>query len=296
MASDKNDCPGGNTGTFFIFDYIPGSMIHSKDQVGNNILMGKYPQRIISLVPSQTELLFHLGLEDETIGITRFCIHPDNWYRSKKRVGGTKDVHEDLIRDLLPDLVIANKEENNREQVLAISQYCPVWTSDVSNLPEAVDMILEIGRITNRSEKAVSLVKEIRSGFENLPAKTTLIPAAYLIWKEPYMVAGGDCFIHQMMTTCGLTNVFGSYNRYPVVALDDLRRLSPKLILLSSEPYLFKEAHEKELMQDLPESRVLRVNGEMFSWYGSRLLLSAAYFSELQQQFKAFFPGTGNCV
>jgi ABC-type Fe3+-hydroxamate transport system substrate-binding protein len=258
--------------------------------------MGNYPQRIISLVPSQTELLFHLELEDETVGITRFCIHPETWYRSKKRVGGTKDLHLDLIRDLQPDLVIANKEENNREQVLAISQYCPVWTSDISNLSDALEMIREIGRITNRTEKAASLAKEIGYGFESLPPIATPIPAAYLIWKEPYMAAGGDCFIHQMMTKCGLANVFEAYNRYPVIALDDLRRLSPKLILLSSEPYPFKEAHEKELMRQLPESRVLRVNGEMFSWYGSRVLLSAAYFRELQQQFQAVLPGTGNCV
>ena len=244
-----------------------------------------YPKRIISAVPSQTELLYHLGLDEETIGITRFCIHPKSWYQSKKRIGGTKDLHIEEIKSLQPDLVIANKEENTQEQIEAIRKFCPVWTSDISNLEEALAMIREIGRITNKSDQGNQLADKIAASFKAIPIKSKPPSAAYLIWKDPYMTIGGDTFIHDMMRYCGLENLFRNEKRYPIISLEDLKARSPQIILLSSEPYPFKEKHIDELAQELPNTKIILVNGEMFSWYGSRLLESATYFREIRVQF-----------
>lgn len=260
-------------------------MIITIDQINFEIRFDSFPKKIISIVPSQTELLYDLGLEEEIIGITKFCIHPNNWYRSKKRIGGTKDLHIEEIKSLQPDLVIANKEENTAEQVEAIRKFCPVWTSDISNLEEALAMIREIGRITNKAEQGYQIADKISVSFEAIPVMLNPLSAAYLIWKDPYMTVGGDTFIHHMMLYCGLENVFEKKKRYPVINLQDLNEKSPKIILLSSEPYPFKEKHLNELARQLPCTKIILVNGEMFSWYGSRLLESATYFSNLMTQF-----------
>jgi len=260
-------------------------MIITIDQINLEIHFDSYPKRIISIVPSQTELLYDLGLEEEIIGITKFCIHPNKWYRSKKRIGGTKDLHIEEIKSLQPDLVIANKEENTAEQVEAIRKFCPVWTSDISNLEEALAMIREIGRITNKAEKGYQLADKIADTFKSIPVMRNPLPAVYLIWKDPYMTIGGDTFIHHMMQHCGLKNVFEIEKRYPVINLEDLIEKSPQIILLSSEPYPFKEKHINELTRQFPNTKIILVNGEMFSWYGSRLLESADYFCNLMTQY-----------
>jgi len=260
-------------------------MIKTIDQVNSEIHFNSFPKRIISVVPSQTELLHYLGLEEETIGITRFCIHPNSWYGSKKRIGGTKDLHIEEIKSLHPDLVIANKEENTAEQIEAIRKFCPVWTSDISNLEQSLEMIREISRITNKAKLGINLADKIATTFNSIPYISSMLPAAYLIWKDPYMTVGGDTFIHNTMQYCGLENVFGNQPRYPVITVADLKAGSPRIILLSSEPYPFKEKHINELSLQLPDTKILLVNGEMFSWYGSRLLESASYFCNLMNRF-----------
>ena len=260
-------------------------MVKTIDQVSCEINFDSFPKRIISVVPSQTELLHFLGLEEETIGITRFCIHPNSWFRSKKRIGGTKDLHIEEIKSLQPDLVIANKEENTAEQVEAIRKFCPVWTSDISNLEEALDMIREIGRITNKANQGKNLAHKIQASFNTIPVMKSPAKAVYLIWKDPYMTVGGDTFIHHMMPFCGLENVFGKEKRYPAIGIEDIMEKSPQIILLSSEPYPFKEKHIDELTKQLPDTKIILVNGEMFSWYGSRLLASADYFRKIKAVF-----------
>jgi len=249
------------------------------------------PQRIVSLVPSQTELLYHLGLAEEVVGITRFCVHPDHWFRSKPRIGGTKSLHLDKIRSLQPQLILANKEENQREQVEALMQEFPVWTSDIHTLEDALDMIRQVGRLTGRAAAAAQLSGQIQAKFAALPAS---LPdegrswhAAYFIWRDPWMVAGGDTFIHSMLAACGLQNIFAGTPRYPGISLSRLPALfehvpaGRQLVLLSSEPYPFKEQHIAEIAAVLPHARVLLADGEMFSWYGSRLLEAPGYFRQL---------------
>jgi len=259
-------------------------MYNTIDQIGQEISLTRYPKRIISLVPSQTELLYDLGLSQETIGITRFCIHPETWFHSKTRIGGTKDLALNKIKALQPDLVIANKEENILAQVEQIRQFCPVWTSNISNLSSALEMIREVSRITNRANAGLSLVQEIENRFHDLPAKSVPESAVYLIWKDPYMSVGGDTFINDMMRICGFRNVFEQSSRYPETTISEIATLNPGFLLLSSEPYPFKDNHVNELTSQLPGTKILLADGEMFSWYGSRLLHSAAYFNELRKQ------------
>ena len=244
------------------------------------------PQRIVSLVPSQTELLFHLGLDEVVVGITKYCVHPDEWLNKKTLIGGTKNINIGLIESIQPDLIIANKEENIKEQVEALANNYPVWVSDVTDLGSALQMIRDIGALTNTTDQALQLVNEINSGFAALPLKTPAIPAAYLIWRKPYMTVGGDTFINDMMQRCGLQNVFGESKRYPTVTPEMLKDSGCHLLLLSSEPYPFKQQHIIELQQQLPGMKILLVDGELFSWYGSRLLKTSGYFQSLQQHIR----------
>ncbi|HZE83175.1 MAG TPA: helical backbone metal receptor [Puia sp.] len=267
------------------------------DQLGRTISLDQFPRRILSLVPSQTELLYSLGLDDEVKGITKFCVHPEGWFRNKTRIGGTKNVRIAKVHELQPDLIIANKEENNKEQIDELSRHYPVWVSDVGTLPEALDMIRAIGQMTGREKEAGSLAGEIGSRFAELEAAThsaaTLSSpgprtaqnhsprTAYFIWRKPWMVAGGDTFIHDMLQRCGLANLFADQYRYPSIELETLTTQSCELVLLSSEPYPFGEKHIAEIGAILPDVPVRLVDGEMFSWYGSRLLQAPAYFGKL---------------
>jgi ABC-type Fe3+-hydroxamate transport system substrate-binding protein len=234
--------------------------------------------RIVSLVPSLTELLFDLGLSEEVVGITKFCVHPAAWHTSKRRVGGTKNVRVSDVLALRPDIVLASKEENVREQVEALPG---VYLTDITDLPGAVAEIRAIGRLVGRAERAEALAAEITAAFERLrEARAHLadsaaapVPAAYFIWRDPWMVVGGDTFINDMMERAGLVNVYRHLRRYPTVDPAEVRGLA----LLSSEPYPFGEKHAAEL----PGATAQLVDGEMFSWYGSRLRLAPAYFQKL---------------
>ncbi|MEO6681680.1 MAG: helical backbone metal receptor [Ginsengibacter sp.] len=255
------------------------------------ILKSYFPRkkysRIISLVPSQTELLFDLGLESEVVGITKFCVHPQIWFETKTRIGGTKDINFDRIHSLKPDLIIANKEENVKEQIEELALDYDVWVTDVNTLEEALQMIQDMGEITRKEEASFILQKEILEKFVDLQGQPNLkkpVRAAYFIWRKPYMVAAGDTFINNLLPYCGVENVFSKESRYPEVELKSLKAKKCELILLSSEPYPFKEKHQKEIEDVLPGIKVHLVDGEMFSWYGSRLTLAAGYLKELKQQ------------
>lgn len=246
------------------------------------------PKRIISLVPSQTELLYDLGLENETVGITKFCIHPADWYRTKERVGGTKTIHIDKIHQLHPDLVIANKEENVKEQVERLALDYPVWLTDIHNLEEALKMIEDIGVLTGKDKKALSLIGQIKAGFAGLRKTEKPVKTAYLIWRKPYITTGGDTFIHDMLKHCGFKNIFENRTRYPEVSIAELQsanlptgQAGCQLLLLSSEPYPFEQKHIEELILHLPETKIILVDGELFSWYGSRLLKAPEYLNTL---------------
>jgi ABC-type Fe3+-hydroxamate transport system substrate-binding protein len=254
------------------------------DQLGRTIRIKFPPRHIVSLVPSQTELLYSLGLDEEVTGITKFCIHPESWFRNKIRIGGTKQLKPDLIESLQPDLIIANKEENEKEQVEALAAKFPVWISDIKNLEEACAMIRSVGELTNRAGKANAIAGDIEERFSRFQATATggkIRKAAYFIWKNPWMAAGGDTFIHSMLGICRLENVYANDGRYPETTLDELALRKPEIVLLSSEPYPFAEKHIAEIAAVLPDARIITVDGELFSWYGSRLLDAPAYFNKI---------------
>ncbi|RYD52304.1 MAG: cobalamin-binding protein [Sphingobacteriales bacterium] len=251
------------------------------DMLGRELQVPEQPLRIVSLVPSQTELLADLGLDAEVVGITKFCVHPESWFRTKARVGGTKDVKPERVAALHPDLILANKEENVQAQVDALSGIAPVWVSDIHTLADALTMIRQVGGLVGRKNPAQTLAQRIETGFATL--QKSLVPerVAYAIWRDPWMWAGGDTFIHDLLERCGWENVFSGTPRYPEVSLEALALLQPDRVLLSSEPYPFREKHLTEIQAVVPNAIIQLVDGELFSWYGSRLQYSPAYFQQL---------------
>ncbi len=255
-------------------------MFESIDQLGRKHSFNNTPKRIVSLVPSQTELLHHLGLDNEVVGITKFCVHPNEWFKTKTRIGGTKNVNLEAIKALQPDLIIANKEENIKEQIETLEAIAPVWVSDINNLEDALKMIDAVGKLTNTSVKAQNLRTEIQIRFKTPNYK---LKTAYLIWRKPYMTVGGDTYISNMLQHAGFENVFTNERRYPIVTLQQIAATNCDVILLSSEPYPFKQVHIDEIKAVMPNVKMLLVDGEMFSWYGNRLLVAVDYFNNLQQ-------------
>lgn len=251
------------------------------DQMGRVISFNYPPKKIISLVPSQTELLFDLGLDEEVIGITKFCIHPDEKFKAKTKVGGTKKINLEKIRSLNPDLIIGNKEENSRAQIEELMDEYPVWMSDISVLEDALNMIEQVGILTGHPEKAKLMASTIKNRFDDLESiSPNNLKTAYLIWKDPYMCAAKNTFIDAILYRAGFDNSV-KLNRYPTMSLEQLEDLAPQVIFLSSEPYPFKDEHVQEMKTMFPESKVMIVDGELFSWYGSRLLHTPDYLRSL---------------
>lgn len=248
-----------------------------KDQMKRTIRLEEIPRRIVSLVPSQTELLYDLGLNEEVVGITKFCIYPEIWFKSKQRIGGTKSLQIAKIRSLNPDLIIGNKEENTKEQIEELLEVAPVWMSDVNTIQDAFEMIQLIGDLSEKTEEANLWLAQINSNFskikKNLKGKTVL----YFIWKDPDYVVGSNTFINAMIESTGLIN-FCKEGRYPEVKSTDV---DPDFIFLSSEPFPFKDEHIKGFQEKFPSSKIILVDGEMFSWYGTRMALFPAYFNQL---------------
>ena len=255
------------------------------DQIGRKIVLDIPAKRIVSLVPSITETLFDLGLASHVVGRTKFCTEPKDAVRSAIVVGGTKQFHPDRIEALQPDLIVANKEENDKEMVAAIAGRFPVWVSDIKNIADAVHMIETMGLITNTSHVANLITSQIQTDFVALDPPTLTV--AYFIWQSPFMVAGGDTFINEMLLHCGLKNVFADCPRYPQVSAEELADRSPDLIFLSSEPFPYAEKHLDSYRGIVPEARVHLVDGTYFSWYGTRLARAKAYFSAAAREWIA---------
>jgi ABC-type Fe3+-hydroxamate transport system substrate-binding protein len=257
-----------------------------KNQLNQNIQYNIPLKRIISTVPSQTEFLYDLGLEEAVIGITKFCIYPNDWFQNKTRIGGTKDFKMDTIKALNPDLIIGNKEENRREQIEELQQYFAVWISDIVTVDDALQMMQTIGELVDKQKKANAIVQEIIAKKQNFDLKYATkkrLKVAYFIWREPYMIAANDTYIHEMLAIFGADNVFGHQKRYPEIDLADLVNYDLDAIFLSSEPYPFQEKHFKEFQAVCPNVKIILVNGEAFSWYGSRMLKAFDYFEELRE-------------
>lgn len=247
------------------------------------------PQRIVSLVPSQTELLFDLGLENKVVGVTKFCCHPAEKVKNIAKIGGTKNFDFEKIKALNPDLIIGNKEENYKEGIETLQRYFPVWISDIVTLEDSLSMIQQVGELTHKAPEAFTICQQLSTQFASLQTPSHRPRVAYFIWKKPFMVAANDTFIHEMLGKAGFLNVFEDLTRYPEISESDLQQAAPELIFLSSEPYSFREKHLLEFQEICPAAHIKLVDGELFSWYGSRLLKSVAYFNELRDSLSKFF-------
>jgi ABC-type Fe3+-hydroxamate transport system substrate-binding protein len=245
------------------------------------------PKRIISLVPSQTELLVDLGLEKEIVGITKFCIHPAHLLKTKTIIGGTKKFNFTLINHLRPDLIFGNKEENYQKGIEQLQEKYPVWISDIENLDDALAMIATVGELTGKVSQASQLTTRIKDTFAELPHQPSVKKVAYFIWENPYMVAASRTFVDHMLKVCGFNNVFAHLERYPQITEAQLAEAKPDVIFLSSEPYPFKNKHLQQFREMCPQATIQLVDGEMFSWYGSRLLHAPAYFQKLLTHIEA---------
>jgi ABC-type Fe3+-hydroxamate transport system substrate-binding protein len=252
------------------------------DQLGRMIDLPRTPERIVSVVPSQSEFLWEIGAGEKLAGISRFCIRPDEMFRTIERVGGTKELNMEKIRSLKPDLIIGNKEENTKEQIDSLASEFPVWMSDIYTFDDAFRMMEALGQITGCETGAGFIISESKASVD---ACRGLFPGqrvAYFIWNRPYMFAGKNTFIDHVLTHLGFVNALGSLERYPVVEIEDLHNALPEISFLSSEPFPFKEIHAIMIRELLPESKVLLVDGEIFSWYGSSIRRLKSYCLKLK--------------
>ncbi|MDR5589625.1 helical backbone metal receptor [Christiangramia sp. SM2212] len=251
-----------------------------QDQLGRNLKIETAPKRIISLVPSQTELLVDLGLEESIIGITHFCVHPFHLRDTKTTLGGTKKVIFRKVRELEPDIILCNKEENTKEMVEELEKIAPVHISDVANLSDVYDLMQQYGKIFNCSELAETMVNSIKKKIDHLAEMaegSEKRKVAYFIWNNPLMVVGRGTFINEMLELNNFENVFEE-KRYPETNAEELIEKDIDICMLSSEPFPFEEKHIPEFNKY--SSEVLIVDGEYFSWYGSRLLKALDYFKQ----------------
>jgi ABC-type Fe3+-hydroxamate transport system substrate-binding protein len=253
-----------------------------EDQLYQIIELNATPKRIVSLIPSQSEYLWDLGLQKELVGISKFCIHPKEMFETVARVGGTKQIDLEKIISLQPDLVIGNKEENVKEQIEDLRKHVPVWMSDVNTLDEAFDMMLKIGEMCGKEKASQKIVSEIINGMSGINNLFQNRRIAYFIWNKPYMVAASDTFIDSIMRECGMINHFKDQNRYPEINSSDLK--GADFCFLSSEPFPFNKTHVDDLQSQLKNCKVVLVDGEMFSWYGSHLCLLPDYLKMLKKQ------------
>lgn len=256
------------------------------DQLGTSHFFETSPKRIVSLVPSITELLYDLGLEEELVGITKFCVHPFHFKSTKKIVGGTKKVHFEKNRLLQPDIVIANKEENTKEIVAELSKICPVWVTDIVTLEDNLKMITDFGQLFNKRTEAQKWIDKINFAhrdFLDFIKDKPVQKVAYFIWANPYMVAGNNTFINEMLKINNFQNIYENREeRYPEVIIQKMRiQGDPDLVLLSSEPFPFSDEHAFELGRFTHHAKTIFVDGELFSWYGSRLVKAFNYFKLL---------------
>lgn len=263
-------------------------MLNLTDQIGVNHTFEQVPKRIVSLVPSQTELLFDLGQENRIVGVTKFCVHPYHFKTTKNIVGGTKQVHFDKIIALQPDLIICNKEENTKEIVEKLSNICTVWVTDIITLNDNLTMIEDFGKILNcrtESQKLIDKINHAHLDFLSFINTKPIKKVAYFIWANPYMVAGSDNFINEMLRLNHFENIYNNKSRYPEIELKKIRlEGDPDFVLLSSEPFPFKDEHAFEIGRYTHHAKTVFVDGEMFSWYGSRILKAYNYFKQLHEK------------
>ena len=243
--------------------------------------------RIVCLVPSITELLFDLGLGEQVVGRTGFCVHPADQVKRVPKCGGTKDVKLDAVRELAPTHVIVNIDENTRETFDALRAFVPHVVVTHPNAPQDnLRLYALLGGVFGRQQAAKQLADRLQAELDEIAALPALPPrrTLYLIWREPWMSISPDTYISRTLALVNWQTVPTTPQpRYPALDTEALAELDPELVLLSSEPYPFRDKHLDELRGLLPTADVRLIDGEMTSWYGSRSIRGLAYLRSMAQ-------------
>jgi len=259
-----------------------------KDQLNDVFELTNTPKRIVCLVPSITELLVDLGLTSSIVGITKFCVHPEHLKKEKVIVGGTKTIKIDKISELQPDIIICNKEENTKEIVKSCKQITSTYVSDIYTIEDTLEIIQQFGEIFSCNEEAKEIIIAIEEKHNNFLDFIHPLPnlkVIYFIWKNPWMIAANHTFINHLLKINKFQNVFIKKERYPEIDFESLLKTNKvDVIFLSSEPYPFKEKHINEIQNKFSSTKVVLVDGEFFSWYGTRLLYAFDYFKSLHNK------------
>jgi iron complex transport system substrate-binding protein len=250
--------------------------------------------RIVSLCPSLTELVFDLGLGNSLVGRTKFCVHPEGRVDAVEKVGGTKNPKIERIIQLAPDLVLLNEEENRREDAEALE--AAGIACHVSFPRTALDtaaMVRSIAAAVHAPAEGERIARDIETRHDRVTrsaARREQVSYAYLIWRDPWMTLNADTFVSALLGDAGGRNVFASRpERYPAFTPDELRAANPDVVLLSTEPFPFKDAHADELSaaSGLARDRFRIVDGELLSWHGSRTPAGIDYAEEVIRAARA---------
>lgn len=258
------------------------AQISITDDLGFRIELEHPPQRIISMVPSWTETVFALGLGEAVVGVTRFCVEPVEGVASITKIGGTKNPDLRLIQNLSPDFVIANAEENRREDVEKIRERgVPVFTTYPRTIAGAAESILKLGKALGKEAEAGVMAREIVRSVSTIETSVGVwakLPFRVFcpIWKNPWMAFNADTYAHDVLRMLGFNNIYASAGeRYPMTTLEEAIERKPDIVLLPDEPYEFKERDVEELKQVLPPAlarRVLIISGRDLHWYGVHMV------------------------
>ncbi|WP_342526508.1 helical backbone metal receptor [Chryseomicrobium sp. FSL W7-1435] len=258
------------------------------DHLDRELLIPHCPQRIVSICPAITETLFALDVQKQLVGRTKYCIFPKIQVDRIPTVGGTKDVSLDKVRELKPDLILAEKEENTKETVELLSKIAPVIVLEVQTIEDSYRLIRDLGTVTGAPTAASQLEREARTAFDSLPNVSGNPSVLYMIWRKPYMAVGNTTYIQAMLEHMGFHNAAKSLEgRYPEITPELLEELNPDFLFLASEPFPFAEKHKQEFAQFTPTSQPVLVDGEMF-WYGAKMPEAAQYLKELFENNESF--------
>jgi ABC-type Fe3+-hydroxamate transport system substrate-binding protein len=246
------------------------------------------PNRIVSLVPSLTESLFAFGVGEKIVGRTRYCLWPPRAVGKIPTVGGTKKVDVRRVLELEPDLIVAVKEENTRENIEELEEAgVPVFVGAPEDVEGAIALLRELADRVEapRAEAVLDPIERVYEGLRSGPRRAKARRVYVPIWKNPYMSVGSDTYVHDVLKTCGGENVCGDVTRYPVVTPAEVEAAQPEVVLLPDEPYPFSAEDLPEFYSlDIPavrEDRIHLVDGKLLTWYGPRMASSLTQLAAL---------------
>jgi len=279
---------------------MPSSITRWLDDLGNAHPAAVPPYRIVSLVPSITELLFDLGLGEYLVGRTGFCIHPAPAVRRVPKVGGTKDVDIEKIRALRPSHAVVNIDENPKRVAQALAEFVPhvIVTHPLDPFGN-VKLFRLLGGVFDRQQQAGTLESQFTQAYQTVVRAAEALHrqrVLYLIWQDPWMTIARDTYISRTLALVGWDTLPAeAVARYPELPGIAEGSAEADWVLLSSEPYPFREKHLAEIRRALPAGsrcRVAMVDGEMVSWYGSRAIQGLPYLLQLRRDLDS----SGGCL